>query len=706
MSGQYGPSIRDDYALAMSICTSCGQENPGEARFCLACGAAIADAAAPRREERRIVTVIFVDLVGSTSRAEALDPEDVRAILDRYHRCVRDEIERFGGIVEKFVGDAVMAVFGAPIAYGDDPERGVRAALAVQTALGVLNASDPELHLQTRIAVNTGEALVAIDARPGHGEAMVAGDVVNTAARLQSSAPVDGILVGESTYQSTRGAIEYRPGEPITARGKAEPVPVWHAVAATMPAGERLLSSAPMLGRERELELLRSVWERVVDERRAHLVTIFGPPGIGKSRLTHELGELVVALGGRVLRGRSAPYGSSTPYAAFAAQVKQVAGIFDSDEADDAGRKLEAAVGAVLGDDDAKQVASHLAALLGLPSETVAGDRETLFLAARRLVEQLAGEQPTLLVFEDLHWADGSMLDLLDELAARLHSVPVFLLAVARPDLLTERPAWGGGLPAYTALPLEPLRGRDAETLAGRLLGLPDSGELARLIELSEGNPLFIEEMAAALAERGDKRGTALPTSISAIIASRLDALPVPERTLLLDASVVGRVFWDGAVASMDGDRDVGTLLGSLERRDLVRRESVSRLQGQQQFRFKHALIRDVAYQRLTRAARRTRHESVALFLEDATTGGAVAADALGEHWREANRPDRAFDYVVTAADDAGRGWAKERAAALYRDALTLLPDEDARRRELQLKLAVAVQAAYHVDEVRGRRGG
>jgi class 3 adenylate cyclase len=690
----------------MRTCSSCGQENPDEARFCLACGTAIAGPEAAPREERRIVTVLFVDLVGSTSRAESLDPEDVRAVLDRYHRCVRDEIERFGGIVEKFVGDAVMAVFGAPIAYGDDPERAVRAALAVQVALGELNASDPELQLQTRIAVNTGEALVAIDARPGYGEAMVAGDVVNTAARLQSSAPVDGILVGETTYQSTRGAIEYRPGEPITARGKAEPVPVWHAVAATMPAGERLLSSVPMLGRERELEVLRSVWERVVDEQRAHLVTIFGPPGIGKSRLAHEFGELVTALDGRVLRGRSAPYGASSPYAAFAAHVKQLASIFDSDEADDAARKLDGAVGALVGPADTQRVASHLASLVGLRTGAEAADRETRFLAARTLVEQLAGEHPTLLVFEDLHWADGSMLDLLDELAARLHSVPVFLLAVARPDLLTERPAWGGGLPAYTALPLEPLRGRDAESLAERLLGHPDPEEVSRLIELSEGNPLFIEEMAAALAERPNGAGADLPTSISAIIASRLDALPAPERSLLLDASVVGRVFWDGAVATMDDGRDVGTLLGSLERRDLVRRESISRLEGQQQFRFKHALIRDVAYQRLTRAARRTRHEAVARFLEDATTGGTVAADALGEHWREANRPDRAFDYLLTAADDAGRGWAKQRAVTLYREALTLLPEGDPRRREVQLRLAVALQAAYHLDEVEGRRGG
>jgi class 3 adenylate cyclase len=685
-------------------CAACGQENPDGARFCLACGTALETGPVTQREERRIVTVLFVDLVGSTSRAESLDPEDVHALLDQYHRCVRSQIERFGGVVEKFVGDAVMAVFGAPVAFGDDPERGVRAALAVREAIADLNASDEELQLQTRIAVNTGEALVSLDARPGLGEAMVAGDVVNTAARLQSSAPVDGIIVGESTYLSTRGAIEYQPGEPITARGKADPVPVWHALAASTPAGERALSSAPMLGRERELGVLRSVWDRVVDEQRAHLVTIFGPPGIGKSRLAYEFGEGVAATGGLVLRGRSAPYGVSTPYAAFSAHLKQVARIFDSDTAEDATRKLDHTVAALVGD-DATEVASHLASFIGLRTGAVAGDRETLFLAARRVVEQLADQRPTLLVFEDLHWADESTLDLLDELAARLHTARVFLLAVARPDLLTERPTWGGGLPAYTALPLEPLRGAASEELAARLLGGDDAADVSRLIELSEGNPLFIEEMAAALAERpAGGNGNGLPTSISAIIAARLDALPPAERGLLLDASVVGRVFWDGAVATMEEGRDVRSLLGSLERRDLVRRESVSRIQGQQQFRFKHALIRDVAYERLTRGARRTRHEAVARFLEDAEVG-AVAADALAQHWRDANEPERAVGYLAAAADDAGRGWAKQRSVDLYREAIALVPDGDPRRRELQLKLAVALQAVYHLHDVEGRRG-
>ena len=675
----------------MPACGHCGQENPEGARFCFACGQPIS-VASPRGEERRIVTVLFVDLVGSTAAAETLDPEDVRAVLSRYHDRVRTVIEGFGGIVEKFVGDAVMAVFGAPVAYGDDAERAVRAALAVREALGSLG-------LDARIAVNTGEAVVAMDARPGLGEAMVAGDVVNTAARLQAHAPVNGILVGEDTYLGTRGAIDYQPSEPVVARGKSRPLAVWLALAARTSAGERQLSEAPMVGRERELELLRATWERVVAERRTHLVTVFGPPGIGKSRLAWEFGELVTELGGRTLRGRSAPYGAGSPYAAFAAHVKQLAGIFDSDPADAATEKLSSTVEDLVGAEGA-DVTGHLATILGLRTGTEAADRNTLFLAARRLVEALAARQPTLLVFEDVHWADASTLDLLDELAARLHDTPVLLLAVSRPDLLTQRPTWGGGLPAYTAVQLEPLGEEDAATLARRLLG---DRALGRLVEISEGNPLFIEELSASVVERGAGE---LPTSIRAIIASRLDALPEAERALLLDAAVVGRVFWDGSVAGIDGERDAAGLLGALERRDLIRRESVSRLQGHQQYRFKHALIRDVAYQRLTRADRRTRHAAVAGFLEDATVEGAVAAEAIAHHWLEAGETERAVRHLLLAADDAGRGWAKEHAVALYQEALSLLPADDPARRGIQLKLAVAMQALYHLpDAERLRRG-
>jgi predicted ATPase len=401
-----------------------------------------------------------------------------------------------------------------------------------------------------------------------------------------------------------------------------------------------------------------------------------------------------------MLRGRSTPYGPSTPYAAFAAHLKQVAGIFDSDTMEVAAEKLRTTLLDLVGEAEADELAPHVAAVLSLRTGTEAPNRQTLFLAVRRVLEQLAARQPTLLVFEDIQWADDSMLDLLDELAALLHGSPVLLLGIARPDLLTERPTWGGGLPAYTALPLEPLREADAHELAERLLPYGGDERIARLLEISEGNPLFIEELTASLAEHPGAHK--LPTSIRAIIASRLDALPPPERSLLLEASVVGRVFWSGSLTS-DG-RDVGSLLSSLERRDFIRQESPSRLQGQQQYRFKHGLIRDVAYGLLPRAERRARHEAAAQFLVEATVETAAAAEAIAHHCREAGDHQSAARYLRAAADDAGRGWAKERAVSLYREALALMPLDDPNLRDVQRQLAVALQAAYHVRDVRQLR--
>ncbi|HSI96897.1 MAG TPA: AAA family ATPase, partial [Gaiellaceae bacterium] len=446
----------------MPVCTRCGEDNPGGARFCSACGASLVE---PGRtgEERRVVSVLFVDLVGFTSHAEQLDPEDVRAFLTPYHERVRAEVERYGGMVEKFVGDAVMGVFGAPTAYGDDPERAVRAALAVRDWAG-------EEGLQLRIAVNTGEAIVSLEARPGHGEAMIAGDVVNTAARLQAAAPIGAVLVGEETFSSTRAPIEYRPAPPVVAKGKAVPVRAWLALRATSSAGERPHARIPMVGRERQLEVLTGIWDRVSDERRPHLVTVFGPAGIGKSRLALEFSQHVAAHDGRVLRGRSMPYGASSPYSAFAQHVKQIAQVFDSDELPDAQARLRAAVAGIVGPEAADEHAGHIAMLVGLESEVDVADRETLFFSARVLVESLATGGPTLLLFEDIHWADASLLDLLETLAARVRDVPLLLLALARPELLSERPGWGGGLPAYTALPLDRLTDEKAEELADLLL--------------------------------------------------------------------------------------------------------------------------------------------------------------------------------------------------------------------------------------------
>jgi class 3 adenylate cyclase len=674
----------------MRVCARCGQENPEAAKFCFACGAALAEGGRPG-EERRIVSVLFVDLVGFTARSETLDPEDVRDFLTPYHQRVRSELERFGGSVEKFVGDAVVGMFGAPTAYGDDPERAVRAALAVRDWAG-------EDGLEVRIAVNTGEAIVSLDASPAHGDAMVAGDVVNTAARLQAAAPIGGVLVGEETYLSTRTAIEYRPANAITAKGKAAPVRVWLALKALAAAGERPLLKVPMIGRDGELGVLIGVWKRVTEERRPHLVTAFGPSGIGKSRLTLEFAEDVATRAGRVLRGRSTPYGSSSPYSAFTQHVKQVARIFDSDDPDEAQAKLTAAMTDVMGSDEAEAHAGNLAILLGLGEGDEASDRETLFFSARVLVETLAAQRPTLLIFEDIHWADQSLLDLIETLA-RLRDVPLMILALARPEVLSERPGWGGGLPAYTALPLEPLQDGAARDLAERLLTRAGAEQdpLDAVARTAEGNPLFIEELVASLAERSTTDRALLPTSIRAIVSARLDALPRDERAVLLDASVVGRVFWRGAVARIESREDLSRILGSLEARDLITREAVSRIKGDQQFAFRHGLIQEVAYQILPRATRRERHGAVAEYLDETTRAAGQSTEALAHHWREAGEDHRAVDCLLVAAEQAGRGWAKERAVALYKAALELIPaDDESRRRAVMGRLVVAMQAMYH----------
>jgi class 3 adenylate cyclase len=687
----------------MRICPSCGEENADRARFCQACGTPLAPPAGST-EERKIVSVLFVDLVDFTARAETLDPEDVRSILAPYHDRVRSVIEPFGGSVEKFIGDAVVGVFGAPVAHGDDPERAVRAAIAVRDALQAMNEEDPDLQIRVRLAVNSGEAIVTLGARPERGEAMVAGDVVNTAARLQSAAPPNGILVGEVTYAGTRGAIEYSPVEPVQAKGKAKPVPAWLVVGPLAPVGERSFSDVPMVGRGAELALLRGIWERVEEERRPHLVTVFGPTGIGKSRLSHELAHRVMATGGHTLRARSIPYGESGPYEAFGQVVKQVAEIFDNDPLPDALEKVHTAVADLAPGQEADETTAHLAMLIGLRTdEDSVPDRETLFFSARVLVEGLAARRPMLLFFEDIHWADASLLDLIESLAARMGDVPVLILTTARPELLARRPSWAGGMRAYTSVGLEPLSSEEAADLTRRLLSLHEvEGPPDRVEELAttaEGNPLFIEELATSMAEGATPVAGALPTNVLSIVGARLDALPAAERSALLDAAVVGKVFWRGTLTDIQPDReDLSAVLGSLEQRGMIRRETVSRIRGEHQYSFKHALIRDVAYNTLPRAERRKRHAVAARFLEKATPDLGDTAAALAYHWREAGEDRVALGYVMAAADQAGRGWAKERAIELYREALGLLRDEDQDlRREIVRKQAVAEMALFHV---------
>jgi class 3 adenylate cyclase len=691
------------------ICPNCERENPDDAAFCNACGTPLDKPAA--REERKIVTVLFVDLVGFTARAEQLDPEDVRAILNPYYTRLRSEIEVFGGTVEKFIGDAVMAVFGAPVAHGDDPERAVRAALAVRDAVAQMNESEPELDLQVRLAVNTGEAIVSLGANPDLGEALVAGDVVNTASRLQTAAPTNGILVGQATHRATRGSFEYAEVEALVVKGKRAPVRAWLANSASSGPGERASSGVPMLGRVHELAVLNRIFDGVVADRRPHLVTVVGDAGIGKTRLGVEFSNRLEREGARVLRGRSLPYGAVTTYGTFAQHVKGFAEIFANDDAEVGREKLRAAVG-TLDCEDAEELSSDLALLIGLEAGREVPDRQTLFRAARRFVELLAADQPTILLFEDIHWAGSGTFDLVEMLASRVRDVPLLLLALARPDLQHARPGWGGGMPAYTALSLQALDDESAAELALQLLGAEVEAATSRVVETAEGNPLFIEELAASVAERSPASAAPLPTTIRELISARLDALPASERTVLLDAAVVGKVFWLGALESLDGS--IGALpelLDSLEARDLVRREPLSWIEGDEQYTFKHVMIREVAYATLPRTSRRELHAAVARFLEEATGDAAATATALAEHWQEAGDAERALDYIVLAADQAAGGWAKDEAAALYARALDLVSDDDPRTRQLARKQALANAATFHLTEVqimarRGELGG
>jgi class 3 adenylate cyclase len=646
-----------------------------------------------------VISVLFVDIVGFTSRSEQLDPEDVRSFLNPYYERVRAEIEHHGGRIEKFVGDAVLGIFGAPVAHGDDAERAVRTALAIRDTLREMNEADRELDLQVRLAVNTGEAIVDLDARPE--QTMIVGDVVNTASRLQTAAPVNGVLVGRETQAATRSSIAYASAPPVVAKGKAAPIEVWLALSAAAPVGARALSEAAFVGRQRELDLLARLWEQVCDERRPHLVTLIGPAGIGKSRLAEEFAPFVASRGGRPLRGRSVPYGESSAYGAFAQHVKQVAGIFDSDEVGVALEKLALAV-----PEGSVELTESLALLLGFQTEREV-DREGLFFAARQFVENLARDKPTMLVFEDIHWADSSLLDLIEVLSARTQDVPLLFVTLARPELFASRQGWGGGLVSATALSLEPLPDRECKQLAAQLLAGRVGDEYAeRLASSAEGNPLFIEELAAVVAERSAEHVDALPTTIRSILAARLDALEPDERSVLLDAAVVGKIFWRGVLERLQSQSvGLSTLLGALEERGLIRREAVSRIQGDEQYTFKHDLLRQVAYATVPRARRRERHAAVARFLEETTTETGESAATLAFHWREAGDTERALHHFLAAADHAGRGWAKERAIALYNDASRLLPEDDARRRDINRKRAVAFQAFYHVPDAASLAG-
>ena len=665
-------------------CSRCDAVVPLDARFCPSCGAPVAGASVA--EERKFVSVLFVDVVGSTARADGADPEDVRELNQLYYGEVQDRIERHGGTLEKYVGDAVMAVFGAPLARSDDAERAVRASLSILEGISDLNERNPDLDLQVRVAVCTGEAMVSVDAAPA--DALATGDVVNTAARLQTAAPVGGAVVGAETYRLTRHAFAYRELAAVEAKGKRDPVQAWLVESSLVGPAERPTSTTPLVGRDREVLLIRTVWERAVTARSPHLVTVLGPAGIGKSRLAEEVAAEIEREGARVLWGRSLPYEEQTPYRAFGQILRRAAGIYETDSVEAARQKLATLVSSLFPEREAADATRYLSLVLGLGVDETASEAIHLLFAARRVVELLAEQGPLLLVFEDVHWADDSLLDLIDYLVAHVRDHSVAFLALARPEFLEVRSTWGAGMVGQTMLELEPLTTAEATQVVGALLARADASTITKVVETAEGNPLFIEELVAAVTDEaavGD-----LPATVRAAIAARIDALPHDARTALLHASVIGQSFWRGVLDGIGQLEDVDTSLEALEARGLLRRQSQSQVEGDVEFVFKHVLIRDVAYATLPRALRRDLHAATARVIEASVPDATELAWILAYHWREGGEPARAIEYLLTAGDRARAASATEETYDFYTRALELA-DTDADRRRIRLRRGLAL---------------
>jgi class 3 adenylate cyclase/tetratricopeptide (TPR) repeat protein len=640
-----------------------------------------------RRQERKVVTVLFCDLVGFTQRAEEMDPEDVAALLGPYHARVKEELERHGGTVEKFIGDAVMAIFGAPVAHEDDPERAVRAALAIRSFA-------EEKGIELRIGIATGEALVTLGARPDQGETMAAGDVVNTAARLQAAAPVNGVLVGEKTHEATTAAIVYEASDPIAAKGKLRPVPAWVALRAHSRITLDRLHTSPLIGRARELDLLVDALGRARAERQPQLVTLLGVPGIGKSRLVFELSEVIdqdpELISWR--QGRCLPYGDGVTFWALGEIVKAQLGILETDTAEQAERKLLGAV-------SDEWVCTHLRPLVGVSADA-AGEgnrREEAFTAWRRFLEDVAAQRPLTLVFEDLHWADESLLDFVDHLVDWATGVRLLVVCTARPELLERRPGWGGGKTNALTISLSPLSDEDTARLIGALIQravLPAETQ-DTLLARAGGNPLYAEQYASLL-EDSAVGELALPETVQGLIAARLDLLEPEQKALLQDAAVVGKLFWLGAVTSISGGdtRAAEVNLHALARKGFVRRERESAIEGDTEYAFLHVLVRDVAYGQIPRAPRSEKHRLGAEWIE-ALGRPEDHAEMLAYHYREALTLGRAAGLDTAEFEDSARralGDAGDRALALnaykaalrfYEEALEHSPEDGPERARL-----------------------
>ena len=639
--------------------------------------------------ERKLATVMFVDLVGSTTLVSQADPEVVRRRIAQYFDHVSQCVTHHGGIVEKFAGDAVMAAFGIPVAHEDDAERAVRAAF------GVLDAVN-ELQLEARIGIESGEVVVD-DAE----STFATGEAVNLAARLQQQAEPNTIVIGPGAQRLTIGRLELEDLGPIDVRGR-EPVWAWSV---TSVAGHGAVDGrleAPFIGREAELELLENTYARTVRDRRAHLFTVFGDPGIGKTRLVEEFAETIGSA--TVLRGRALPYGEGVTYWPLAEMVKTAAGIADNDPLDVALEKLRDCC-----------PAEAVADLLGLASgvlEAVSGDRsqQEIAWAAREWAERMAQPQPLVLVFEDVHWAEEPLLELIEHLATWVKEVPLLIVALARPELLDLRPDWGGGRLRATAIELESLSPELSEQLATALVeasgDAPLSFDVRRAaLEKTDGNPLFVEEMIRMLVEDGGNgRARRIPDTLQALIAARIDRLHPDTKRVLQRASIVGRIFWDGAIAHLSPELDdVEGVIEDLLLRDFIAREVRSSFSDATADRFKHVLIREVAYAGLAKAARAAYHQRFAGWL----------GESAGEELLEirAYHLDQAVALLAELDGEAPGELVTEAATALTRAGKRALAQEAnraarrqlARAAELEPTLArryLAAQAAWRLGDI------
>ncbi|HXG75382.1 MAG TPA: adenylate/guanylate cyclase domain-containing protein [Gaiellaceae bacterium] len=711
-------------------CPACGTPNQPGTKFCGECGSPLAAStpapAAPAAEraataaaERRLVSVLFADLVGHTSFSEGRDAEEVRDLLSRYFERSRTVIERYGGTVEKFIGDAVMAVWGTPVAREDDAERAVRAALDLVDAVSALGSEVGASELQARAGVLTGEAAVTLAAE---GEGMVAGDLVNTASRIQTLAEPGTVLVGEATKRASEAAIAYEDAGSHELKGKAEPVQVFRAlrvIGLRRGAARAAVLEPPFVGRERELRLVKELFHASAEDRRAHLVSVVGIGGIGKSRLAWEFEKYIDGLAGGVWwhAGRCLAYGDGVAFWALAEMVRGRAGILEDEEAESARTKLRTSIEEHVGDPQERRfVEPRLAHLLGL-EEGAVGDQENLFAAARMFFERLAQTGPTVLLFEDLHWADSALLDFVEYLVEWSRDVPLFVLTLSRPELQDRRPTWGSGKRNFTSIFLDPLAPDAMEMLlTGPVPGLPE--ELReRILERAEGVPFYAVETVRMLLDRGilvredgsyrlagEVETLEVPETLQALIAARLDGLAPEERRIAQQASVLGRTFTLRGLASVSGlaEAELEPLLASLVRKEVVSLQSDPLSPERGQYGFLQDLVKKVAYDTLSRKDRKTLHLAAAEHLRSLGEEDEIV-EVIASHYLDAYRaapdePDaeevksRALDMLARSAERTASLGANAEAMARFLEAASLATD-DHRRAELVERAGLAARA-------------